>query len=135
MNTTVRETIRPSIESDERSRPKLKLLTAIIRPEKQGDVTEALNGLNIVGGFTVADARGSGRFATLTRCFRDVPFIIRLACEKKIEIIVPENRVDEVAESIRHHARTGNVGDGKIWVTDVATVIRIRTGERGLAAL
>ena len=135
MNAIVREPISPSTEPDSRSRPKLKLVTAIIRPERLGDVSEALNQLELVGGFTVSDVRGNGRSSTSTRFYRGIPYVIRLACELKIEIIVPENRVDEIMAAILEHARTGRVGDGKIWVTDVATVVRIRTGERGLAAL
>ena len=135
MNVIVREPIRPSRGPESKFRPKLKLVTAIIRPERLGVVTEALNRLELVGGFTVSDVRGSGRSAAMTPYSRGIPFIIRLACEQKIEMVIPEDRVHEVVESIRQHARTGSVGDGKIWLTDVATVIRIRTGERGLAAL
>ena len=135
MNTTVKEPIRPQTESAEGSRTRLKLVTSIIRPEQMGTVTEALNQLNIVGGFTVTEAHGSGRFEPILRTFRGIAFAVRLASEKRIEIIVPEDRVNEVVESIRQHARTGRVGDGKIWITDVSTVVRIRTGERGSAAL
>jgi nitrogen regulatory protein PII len=135
MNTLIKEPIRPLIESGSRSRPALKLVTAVIRPERLGAVTEALIQLDLGGGFTVSEVRGSGRFATMTQWHRGIPFVVRMACELKIEAVVPEDRVHEIMESIRQHARTGNVGDGKIWVTDVATVIRIRTGECGLAAL
>ena len=135
MNAIVREPISPSTEPDSRPRPKLKLVTAIIRPERLGDVSEALNQLELVGGFTVSDVRGNGRSSISTRFYRGIPYVIRLACELKIEIIVPEDRVNEIMDSIQQHARTGKVGDGKIWVTEVATVVRIRTGERGLAAL
>jgi nitrogen regulatory protein PII len=110
-------------------------VTAIIRPERLGEVSEALGRLELVGGFTVSDVRGNGRSSTTTRCYRGIPYVIRLACELKIEVVVPEDRVNEVMESIQQSARTGSVGDGKIWVTNVATVVRIRTGERGLAAL
>jgi len=113
----------------------MKLVTAIIRPEMLGAVTEALVRLDLAGGFTVSEVQGGGRFAATTQCSRGIPFVVRMACELKIEGVVPEDRVNEVVESIQKHARTGSVGDGKIWVTNVATVVRIRTGERGLAAL
>ena len=135
MNVMVREPIRPSTEPESRSRPKMKLVTSIIRPEMLGAVTEGLIRLDLVGGFTVSEVQGTGRFATMTQCYRGIPFVVRMACELKIEVVVPEDRVNETVESIQKHARTGRVGDGKIWVTDVATVVRIRTGERGLAAL
>ena len=135
MNTIVREPVRPSTESEGRSRSSLKLVTAIIRPERLGDVTESLDRLELVGGFTVSDVRGSGRSLPTTRYFRGIPFSVRFANEQKVEIIVPEDRVNEIVESLEQNARTGKVGDGKIWVTDVAAVVRIRTGERGLAAL
>ena len=135
MNVLARDPIRPSAEPESRPRPKLKLGTSIIRPERLGAVTEALNHLGLGGGFTVSEVQGAGRFATLARYVRGIPFIVRFARDLKIEIAVPEERVTEVVEGIRHRARTGRVGDGKIWVTDVATVVRIRTGERGLAAL
>jgi len=135
VNVIVREPISPSTGPESRSRPSLKLVTAIIRPERLGEVSEALGRLELVGGFTVSDVRGNGRSSTTTRCYRGIPYVIRLACELKIEVVVPEDRVNEVMESIQQSARTGSVGDGKIWVTNVATVVRIRTGERGLAAL
>ena len=135
MNAIVREPISPLTEPESRSRPSLKLVTAIIRPERLGEVSEALGRLELVGGFTVSDVRGNGRSSTTTRYYRGIPYVIRLACELKIEVVVPEDRVNEIMESVQQNSRTGRVGDGKIWVTNVATLVRIRTGERGLAAL
>jgi nitrogen regulatory protein P-II 1 len=133
--TLVKEPTRQSTESEAKPRSELKLVTAIIRPEKLGAVTDGLNRLHLARGFTVSEVRGSGCSPAATRFFRGIPFVVQLASEVKIEIIAPEDRVHEIAELIQNQAQTGRTGDGKIWVTDVGMVIRIRTAERGLAAL
>ena len=126
--------VSPVSEKEERSSSRLKLITAVIRPEKMSEVFESLNQCNLVGGITMTDIRGNNR-APVVRQHCGVPFIVRVVGCVKVEVVVSVDDAHDVVECIRAAASTGHVGDGKIWVTDVSAMVRIRTGEKGLAAL
>jgi len=98
------------------------------------DVKEALVAIG-VSGMTVTDVRGYGRQRGRTEKYRGNTYIINLLPKVKVEFVVADERADEVVEVILEAARTGEIGDGKVFVSDVEEAVRIRTGERGLAAL
>lgn len=107
---------------------------ALIRPQKLEDVKTALNDLGIKG-ITVTEVRGSGKQKGFTQYYRGAEYTVNLLQKIKIEIVVVDAEAHPVAEAIATAARTGEIGDGKIFLTPVADVIRIRTGEEGEAAL
>lgn len=108
----------------------MKLVTAIIKPHKVDDVKEALKAAGITG-MTVDEVKGFGRQGGKTEIYRGAEYIVDLLPKVKIEAVVTDERADAVAELIVTAARTGKIGDGKVWITDVAKIIRIRTGELG----
>ncbi|HLR98060.1 P-II family nitrogen regulator [Mycolicibacillus parakoreensis] len=117
----------------------MKLVTAIIKPTRLDQVKEALARLDVLG-MTISEAHGYGRQQGLVEEYRepedpaaaDTPgFVPKL----RVEIVVDAVVVDEAVEAIVEAARTGKIGDGKVWVTPVDTVVRVRTGERGIDAL
>ena len=112
----------------------MKLVIAIIKPHKLEDVRDALAPLGIAG-MTVTEARGFGRQKGQTEIYRGAEYSVNLLPKAKLEIIVEDAMVDQVVETIARAARTGRIGDGKIFVVPVEEVIRIRTGERGEEAL
>ena len=112
----------------------MRLITAIIKPFKLDDVKAALEQFGIKG-MTVSEASGYGRQRGHTEVYRGAEYDISLVPKVKIEIVLDAPDVDEVVEAIVAAARTGNIGDGKVWVSDVETVVRVRTGERDQAAL
>ncbi len=112
----------------------MKLVTAIIKPFKLDDVREALTDQGVQG-LTVTEVKGFGRQKGHTELYRGAEYVIDFLPKLKIEIAVPENRVDQVIDEITRTANTGKIGDGKIFVTNIEQAIRIRTGETGKDAL
>lgn len=106
----------------------MKLVTAIIKPHKVDDVKEALKAAGITG-MTVNEVKGFGRQGGKTEVYRGAEYIVDLLPKVKIEAVVADERADDVAQLIVEAARTGKIGDGKVWITEVTKIIRIRTGE------
>ncbi len=111
----------------------MKMITAIIKPFKLDDVREALSEIGIKG-LTVSEVKGFGRQKGHTELYRGAEYVVDFLPKIKMEIGVPEDRVESVVETIIKTANTGKIGDGKIFVTSVEQVIRIRTGETGQEA-
>jgi nitrogen regulatory protein P-II 2 len=112
----------------------MKLVAAIIKPFKLDDVREALADIG-VSGITVIEVKGFGRQKGHTELYRGAEYVVDFLPKIKVEIAVDDGLVDQVIEAISTAARTGKIGDGKIFVSDVDQVIRIRTGETGPDAL
>jgi nitrogen regulatory protein P-II 1 len=112
----------------------VKLVTAIIKPFKLEDVKAALEGRG-VHGLTVSEASGFGRQKGHTEVYRGAEYTVDLVPKVRLEILVDDEFVDDVVDSVVSAAQTGKIGDGKVWVSPVETVVRVRTGERGSAAL
>ena len=106
----------------------MKLVTAIIKPHKVDDVKEALKGAGVTG-MTVDEVKGFGRQGGKTEIYRGAEYIVDLIPKVKVEAVVADESAEAVARVIVDAARTGKIGDGKVWITDVAKIIRIRTGE------
>jgi nitrogen regulatory protein P-II 1 len=112
----------------------MKKVEAIIKPFKLDDVKEALTELGVVG-MTVTEVRGFGRQKGHTELYRGSEYTIDFLPKVKIEIIVPDDRAEKVVNTIVQAAKTGSIGDGKVFVLPVGDSIRIRTGERGDEAI
>ncbi|MBM3387013.1 MAG: P-II family nitrogen regulator [Betaproteobacteria bacterium] len=112
----------------------MKLVTAIIKPFKLDEVREALSGIGVQG-ITVTEVKGFGRQKGHTELYRGAEYVVDFLPKVKIEAAVDDGIVDRVIEAIESGARTGKIGDGKIFVYDLQQVVRIRTGETGTAAL
>ena len=112
----------------------MKKLECIIRPFKLEEVKEALNNVG-VRGMTVSEIRGFGRSRGHTELYRGSEYTIEFVPKLKPEIVVPEENIDQVIEAVQQAASTGKIGDGKIFVLPVEETIRIRTGEKGAAAI
>lgn len=112
----------------------MKKIEAIIKPFKLDDVKDALNEIGIHG-MTVTEVKGFGRQKGHTELYRGAEYVVEFLPKIKIEAIVSDEDVEKVIETILKIARTGNIGDGKIFVYDIKDVIRIRTGERGKEAI
>lgn len=112
----------------------MKLITAIIKPSRLDPVLDALKDAG-VGGLTVSEVRGFGRQKGKTEVYRGAEYEVKLLPKVKIEIAAPADVVDKAIEAISSAAKTGKIGDGKIWVVDLDSVQRIRTGETGQAAV
>jgi nitrogen regulatory protein P-II 2 len=112
----------------------MKLVAAIIKPFKLDDVREALNDIG-VSGITVIEVKGFGRQKGHTELYRGAEYVVDFLPKIKVEIAVDDSLLDKVIEAITGAARTGKIGDGKIFVFDLTQVIRIRTGETGSDAL
>jgi len=112
----------------------MKLITAIIKPFKQDDVREALSEIGIAG-VTVTEVKGFGRQKGHTELYRGAEYVVDFLPKVKMEIAVAADVVDQAIEAIINAANTGKIGDGKIFVTSLEQVIRIRTGETGDEAL
>jgi len=106
------------------------LVTAIIKPFKLDDVREALRGAGLLG-LTVCEVQGYGRQGGKTEAFRGTEYKIDFVPKVKIEVLVETSQVDKVIDLIAASARTGKIGDGKIWACDLDRLMRIRTGELG----
>jgi nitrogen regulatory protein P-II 1 len=112
----------------------MKLVTAVIKPFKLDDVRTALEGRG-VHGMTVTEASGFGRQRGHTEVYRGAEYVVDLVPKVRIEVVVDAADVDGVVTAIIEAARTGKIGDGKVWVVPVDSVVRVRTGERDGDAL
>ena len=112
----------------------MKKIEAIIRPFKLDEVKESLNEIGVEG-MTVSEVKGFGRTGGKTETYRGAEYLIDFVPKIKLEIVVPEERVHMVIDCIERAARTGKIGDGKIFVVPIDEAVRIRTGERGPDAL
>jgi nitrogen regulatory protein PII len=112
----------------------MKLITAIVKPFKLDDVKNALKTTGI-SGITVSEVKGFGRQGGHTETYRGSEYQIDFVPKVKVEIVVAPDMVDTAIDALLQAAATGKIGDGKIWVTEVETIVRIRTGERGADAL
>jgi len=112
----------------------MKLITAIVRTHKLDEVREAVGDLG-VSGVTVTEVRGFGRQRGHTEVYRGAEYVVEFVPKTKIEIAVDDALAERVIDAITKTARTGKVGDGKIFVVDLEQVVRIRTGERGASAI
>ncbi|KOV81119.1 P-II family nitrogen regulator [Nocardia sp. NRRL S-836] len=112
----------------------MKLVTAIIKPFTLDDVKGALEQLGVLG-MTVSEVQGYGRQKGHTEVYRGAEYSVDFVPKIKIEVVVDDTAVDKVLEAVVEAARTGKIGDGKVWVTPVEAVVRVRTGERGSDAL
>jgi len=112
----------------------MKLITAIIKPFKLDEVKEALKAVGVTG-MTVSEVRGFGRQGGHSETYRGAEYKIDFVPKVRFEIVVDDNVVDSVIASIKAAASTGKIGDGKIWVSSVDSIIRIRTGEQGVDAI
>ncbi|MEQ1486404.1 P-II family nitrogen regulator [Methyloglobulus sp.] len=112
----------------------MKLITAIVKPFKLDDVREALSDLG-VSGVTVTEVKGFGRQKGHTELYRGAEYVVDFLPKAKVEVAVTEALVDQAVVAISKAANTGKIGDGKIFVTNLEQVIRIRTGETGEEAL
>jgi nitrogen regulatory protein P-II 1 len=112
----------------------VKLVVAIVKPHKLDEVKEALRDLG-VDGLTTSEVEGFGRQRGHTEVYRGAEYQVDFVPKVKIEVLCDDDRATEVVDAIANAARTGRIGDGKIWVTAVEELMRIRTGERGPDAL
>ena len=112
----------------------MKKIEAIIQPFKLNDVKDALNKLNVKG-ITVSEVRGFGHQKGYTEIYRGAKYVAQFITKVKLEIVLGDDLVQEVARTIIETARTGEIGDGKIFILPVEEIIRIRTGERGEVAI
>jgi len=112
----------------------VKLVTAVIKPFKLDDVKDALQGIGI-GGLTVSDVQGHGRQRGHTEVYRGAEYEISFVPKVRIEILVDDPDVERVTNTLVESARTGKIGDGKVWVVPLESAIRIRTGEVGADAI
>jgi nitrogen regulatory protein P-II 2 len=112
----------------------MKLITAVIKPFKLDEVRESLSGIGVQG-ITVTEVKGFGRQKGHTELYRGAEYVVDFLPKVKIEAAVADNLVERAIEAIEGAARTGKIGDGKIFVYDLQQVVRIRTGETGNEAL
>ena len=112
----------------------MKLVTAVIKPHKWEDVREALETFGVTG-MTVSEVSGYGRQKGHTEVYRGAEYDIALVPKIRIEIVVDDSDVADVTDIVVKAAQTGRIGDGKVWISTVESVIRVRTGERDEAAL
>ncbi len=112
----------------------MKLITAVVKPFKLDDVKDALKAAGVAG-MTVTEVRGFGRQGGHTETYRGAEYKIDFVPKVAIEIVVDDGQVDAVVDTITQSAATGKIGDGKVWVTDVSRLVRIRTGEEGADAV
>jgi nitrogen regulatory protein P-II 1 len=112
----------------------MKLVTAIVKPFKLDDVRDVLKNLGVQG-MTVSEVQGFGRQRGQTEVYRGAEYTVNFVPKARIEVIVEDAEAARVREAIVEAARTGQIGDGKVWVSDVGDVTRIRTGEMGSDAL
>jgi nitrogen regulatory protein P-II 1 len=112
----------------------MKLITAVIKPFKLDDVRAALEALG-VHGMTVTEASGFGRQRGHTEVYRGAEYVVDLVPKVRLEVVVDAADVEAAVAALTEAARTGKIGDGKVWVTPVETVVRVRTGERDTDAV
>ena len=112
----------------------MKLIVAVLKPFKLDEVKEALKALGIHG-MTLTEAQGFGRQRGHTEVYRGAEYEVEFVPKIRLEVVVDDAQVDEVANAIVDVAGTGKIGDGKVWILPVEEIIRVRTGERGVEAL
>ena len=112
----------------------MKLVVAIVKPHRLDEVKEALRGVDVQG-LTTTDVEGFGRQRGHTEVYRGAEYQVDFVPKVRVEVLCDDDRAKEIVETIAQAARTGKIGDGKIWVTPVEQVVRIRTGEMGPDAL
>ena len=112
----------------------MKLVTAIIKPFKLDDAREALSEIGIQG-LTVTEVKGFGRQKGHTELYRGAEYVVDFLPKSKLEVAIADDQVDAVIEAIKKATGTGKIGDGKIFVTELLEVVRIRTGETGIDAV
>jgi nitrogen regulatory protein P-II 1 len=112
----------------------MKLVTAVIKPHKWEEVREALETFGVTG-MTVSEVSGYGRQKGHTEVYRGAEYDIALVPKIRIDILADDGDSDDIVGIVQKTAQTGRIGDGKIWVTSVETVVRVRTGDRDAAAL
>ena len=112
----------------------MKLVTAIVKPHKLDEVKEALQGVGVQG-LTVSEVRGYGRQRGHTEIYRGAEYTVEFVPKVKLEILVDTPMVEEAVDAVVKAAQTGQVGDGKVFVTDVERIVRIRTAEQNVEAL
>ena len=112
----------------------MKMVSAIIKPFKLDDVREALSEVG-VSGITVVEVKGFGRQKGHTELYRGAEYVVDFLPKIKVEIAIDDDQLDQVIEAVTDSAKTGKIGDGKIFVYDLSQVVRIRTGESGSEAL
>ncbi|MFM7094909.1 MAG: P-II family nitrogen regulator [Actinomycetota bacterium] len=112
----------------------MKLITAIVKPFKLDDVKDALKTVGIQG-MTVSEVRGFGRQGGHSETYRGAEYTIEFVPKVRVELVVDDGDVDKAVSAIRTAANTGKIGDGKVWITSVEKLVRIRTGEEGRDAI
>ncbi|HVQ84305.1 MAG TPA: nitrogen regulatory protein P-II [Mycobacterium sp.] len=112
----------------------MKLITAIVKPFTLDDVKTSLQDAGVLG-MTVSEIQGYGRQKGHTEVYRGAEYSVDFVPKVRIEVVVDDSIVDKVVDSIVQAARTGKIGDGKVWVSPVETIVRVRTGERGTDAI
>jgi len=112
----------------------MKKIEAVVKPFKLDEVREALSAIGVTG-LTVTEVKGFGRQKGHTELYRGAEYVVDFLPKVKVEVVVPDKLADQAIEAIVKSARTGKIGDGKIFVTAIEQVIRIRTGESGEAAV
>ena len=112
----------------------MKLVTAVIKPHQLDAVKEALHAMG-VSGMTVSEVQGYGRQKGHTEVYRGAEYTVEFLPKIRVDVLIDEIDTDKVVEAVVAASRTGKIGDGKVWVTTVDEVVRVRTGERGLDAL
>ena len=129
------ESLLPSSHKNGGGKSEIILVSCVIRPEKLDPVKDALDRLNLVGSMTVTAVRGFGRQKGSVEHYRGEKIQVKFLDKVKLDLIISASDADAVIQTIKDKAHTGSVGDGKIFVTTVEKVMRIRTGEKGLSAL
>jgi nitrogen regulatory protein P-II 1 len=112
----------------------MKLVTAIVKPFVLEDVKGALEQIGVLG-MTVSEVQGYGRQKGHTEVYRGAEYSVDFVPKVRVEVVADDMLADKVVDAIVESARTGKIGDGKVWVTPVETVVRVRTGERGTDAI
>jgi nitrogen regulatory protein P-II 1 len=112
----------------------MKLVTAIVKPFVLEDVKGALEQIGVLG-MTVSEVQGYGRQKGHTEVYRGAEYSVDFVPKVRVEVVADDTQADKVVDAVVEAARTGKIGDGKVWVTPVDTVIRVRTGERGTDAI
>ena len=110
------------------------LVTAVIKPHRLEEVKDALRGIGVLG-MTISEVKGFGRQGGHTETYRGSEYSIDFLPKVKVEVVCDSSEADKVADTIVEAAQSGKIGDGKVWVTPVDRLVRVRTGERGLEAL
>ena len=129
--------VAPSVKAVRRPGPKvepMKKIEAVIKPFKLDEVKEALQDMGVQG-MTVLEAKGYGRQKGHTELYRGAEYVVDFLPKIKVEVVVEDSQLEPALEAITNAARTGRIGDGKIFVSEITDVIRIRTGENGALAI